>query len=101
MPATAFEYGAVTLADRLDPTWSVNAMVKYIRNIWNIFEKAPTTVDRQMLSDAGYNWGQGRVLGVTKRVGFVWEKVTPKLPKETQAYSPAIQRWKKVYGGGL
>jgi soluble lytic murein transglycosylase-like protein len=100
MPETALAYGADSLADRLDPVWSINAMVRYIKDIWNLFEGAGT-VDRQMLSDAGYNYGQGRVLGITKKVGLTWEKVTPKLPKETQAYSPLIQKWKKVYGGVL
>lgn len=101
MPATAIEYGAKTLADRLDPVWSINSMVKYIRDIWDLFGDAPTTVDRQMLSDGGYNWGPSRVLRLTKRVGQTWSGAVSKMPRETQLYSPAIQRWRKIYRGGL
>lgn len=96
MPATATQYGATTLAQRLDPTWSIDAMVRYIRDIWQMIglRASPGVLDKQMLCDASYNAGQGRVLGLCGRRGYGWSWVVAELPRETQLYSPSIQKWK-------
>ena len=101
IPATAFEYGAKTLAERFDATWSINSMVRYIKDIWNYIDSrtdtALTTRNHQMFSDAGYNWGMGRVVKTMRKAGHTWEDIVPFLPKETQLYSPLIQLWKRRY----
>jgi membrane-bound lytic murein transglycosylase F len=105
MPATALDYGAKTTAQRLDPSWSINAMVRYIRDIWGLLERNAKmkiqAKDHQMLSDASYNTGQGRVLKLCRRECFTWESIVESLPQETRNYSPKIQSWRDRYMRGL
>jgi len=101
MEATALDYGAKSLSDRLDPSWSISAMVRYIGDIWNLFNCATNTTDRQMLTDSGYNCGQGRTLRVVRARGCTWAAAVGGLPSETRKYSPLIQTWKDKYRRGL
>ena len=105
MPATAETYGDSTGLSRYDPIWSINSMVRYAANIWTFLGKSTiekmTVQDHQMLSDAGYNWGEGRVAKLCKKTGFTWESASPKMPKETREYSPRIQEWSQKYKSGL
>jgi soluble lytic murein transglycosylase-like protein len=101
MPSTAFEYGATTLADRFDPTWSIDAMVRYIRRIWDGLGATYEVSDKQMLSDASYNGGPTRVKRLCRTYGYSWVAVNPHLPQESRNYAPLIQSWREKYAGGL
>lgn len=63
MPSTAEELGVV---DRLDPEDSVAGGVEYLKNIWDKFEEAKDSLQRQKLTMASYNCGYYHVLDAQK-----------------------------------
>lgn len=70
------------------PAWSLEAAVKLMRQLMARYRNAP---DPLSLALAAYNAGHGRVDKAIRVAGsLVWDQLRAHLPKETQAYIPAI-----------
>jgi membrane-bound lytic murein transglycosylase F len=63
MPATAKELG---VTNRADPKHSITGGTTYLKTLWDKFEEATDTVQRQKLTMASYNCGYYHVLDAQK-----------------------------------
>lgn len=63
MASTAKELG---ISDRSNPSHSIAGGTKYLKSMWDKFEEAKDTIQRQKLAMASYNCGYGHVLDAQK-----------------------------------
>ncbi len=97
MPATARDFRI----DPWSPRQSIDAGIRYMRQLYNQFAKRPRPhMDKMALAAASYNWGLGNVVRkgqpcAAARTGrdLLWKDVKGCLPEETREYWPRIVRW--------
>ena len=63
MPATAKELG---IKNSTDPEQNITGGTQYLKNLWNKFEEATDSIQRQKLTIASYNCGYYHVLDAQK-----------------------------------
>lgn len=97
MSFTAKAYGI----DPFKPEECIPGMVRYTNDIYSYFfpqrDVDWNDPNTQMLIDAGYNTGQGRVKRLCRLYGYSFEAIKWRVALETRQYAPRIQRYKEVY----
>lgn len=82
-----------------NPAWSLEAAVRLMRQLMSRYRNAP---DPLPLALAAYNAGTSKVDRAIRAAGsMAWAYMKAHLPRETQAYIPAIQNQAEAFRGML
>jgi membrane-bound lytic murein transglycosylase D len=98
MPATARRYGLVVSGqrdDRTDIVLATRAAARHLRDLYKVFGDWD-------LALAAYNYGEGGVQRVLKRLGATdFRSAAGALPAETRLYVPAVTAAARLLRSGM
>lgn len=94
---TAKEFGVNNPKQLFDPATNIDVMVHYSRILYDRFKFTQPTKDKEMLTDASYNWGIGNVLRFYRAARNTFELMAIHLPKVVRQYAKNVQKYKAEY----
>lgn len=94
---TARQFGVTNPRQLFDPATNIDIMVRYSRTLYVRFKFTEGTEDKEILTDASYNWGIGHVLRYYRSARSTFELMARYLPKIVQEYAENVQRYRAEF----